>query len=267
MARPNKLRTIWQAGGWATNGWLSIPSSWSAELMAHQGWDSLTIDMQHGVIDYQVAVTMLQAISTTDVVPMARVPWNDPAMIMKLLDAGAYAIVCPMISTRAEAEAFVGACRYPPDGYRSLGPNRALLYSGADYAQHANRTVVTLAMIETKQGIENLEEIAATPGLDGLYIGPSDLSLALGLPPSMDPTDQRALDTIARIVATARKHKLVTGMFTGSAGQAARCAAQGIQLCTILNDARLLSGAAKEIVAAARAAAPAKPTGGSGGYA
>lgn len=265
MARPNKLREIWQAGGWATNGWLSIPSSYSAEVMAHQGWDSLTIDMQHGVVDYQVAVTMLQAISTTDVVPMARVPWNDPALIMKLLDAGAYAIVCPMISTRAEAEAFVGACRYPPDGYRSLGPNRAVLYGGADYAQHANRTVVTLAMIETKDGIANLEAIADTPGLDGLYIGPSDLSLALGLPPNVDPTDPKAVEVIARIVAVAKKKGLVTGMFTGSAAQAARCAAQGIQLCTIMNDTRIMATAAKEIVAAARNAAPAKKKDG-GGY-
>ena len=112
MARPNRLREIWQAGDWATNGWLAIPSSYSAELMAHQGWDSLTVDLQHGVVDYQAAVGMLQAISTVpSVVPMARVPWNDPALIMKLLDAGAYAIVCPMINNRREAEAFVAACR------------------------------------------------------------------------------------------------------------------------------------------------------------
>jgi 4-hydroxy-2-oxoheptanedioate aldolase len=120
-------------------------------------------------------------------------------------------------------------------------------------------------MIETKAGIENLEAIAETPGLDGLYIGPSDLSLALGLPPSVDPTDPKAVETIARIVATARKKGLVTGMFTGSPAQAARCAAQGVQLCTIMNDARILATAAKDVVAAARNAAPAKKKNG-GGY-
>ena len=96
----------------AINGWLHIPSTWSAEVMARQGWDSLTIDMQHGLMGMETAIQMLQAVSTTDVVPMARVNWNSPGDIMKLLDAGAYGIVCPMIETREECEAFVGACRF-----------------------------------------------------------------------------------------------------------------------------------------------------------
>ena len=267
MARPNRLREIWQAGDWATNGWLAIPSSYSAELMAHQGWDSLTVDMQHGVVDYQAAVGMLQAISTVpSVVPMARVPWNDPALIMKLLDAGAYAIVCPMINNRREAEAFVAACRYPPLGTRSFGPNRAVLYGGADYAQHANQIVVALAMIETKAGIENLEEIVDTPGLDGVYVGPSDLSLALGLAPSADPTDKSALDVIARIAAAARRKGKVAGMFTGGPEQAARMAGQGFQLLTIMNDGRLLANAAKAAVATARGIAPKAEKGPKTGY-
>ena len=117
--RANKLKEIWARGEAVVNGWLSIPSGFSAEVMSHQGFDSLTIDMQHGVVDYQVAVTMLQGISTTGVVPLARVPWNDPARIMKILDAGAYGVICPMINTRAEAEALVAASKYYPAGYRS----------------------------------------------------------------------------------------------------------------------------------------------------
>ena len=101
--RENTVKTIWAKGGCVVNGWLSIPSSFSAEVMAHQGFDSLVVDMQHGVVDYQTAVTMLQAISTTSVIPFARVPWNDPAYIMKILDAGAYGIICPMINSRKEA--------------------------------------------------------------------------------------------------------------------------------------------------------------------
>ena len=130
--RENRVRTIWQSGEAAVNGWLHIPSSWSAEIMSHQGWDSLTVDMQHGLMDYQTALTMLQAVSTTPVTPLARVPWNEPGIIGRMLDAGAYGIICPMINTRADAEAFVGACRYAPQGYRSLGPTRANLYAGSE---------------------------------------------------------------------------------------------------------------------------------------
>ncbi|MCH7735699.1 MAG: hypothetical protein IH961_10865 [Chloroflexi bacterium] len=168
--RQNRLREIWGGGGHSINGWLGIPSSYSAEVMAHQGWDSLVVDLQHGVVDYQTAVTMLQAVSTTDVVPMARVPWLEPGIIMKMLDAGCYGIICPMVNTRAEAEAFVGACRYAPDGYRSYGPVRATLYAGADYQANANATVLALAMIETAKALENLDEIVSVPGLDGVYI-------------------------------------------------------------------------------------------------
>src|SRR5688572_698577 len=118
--RPNPLREIWRNGGCALNGWLHLPDSMATEAMAQCGWDSLTIDLQHGTVDYQAALRMLQAISTTAAVPMARAPWNEPGIIMKLLDAGAYGIICPMVNSRADCEAFVGACRYPPLGYRSF---------------------------------------------------------------------------------------------------------------------------------------------------
>jgi len=156
--RENPLRRIWAEGRAAVNGWLAIPSSFSAETMAHQGWDSLTVDMQHGVVDYQTAVTMLAAISTTDVTPLVRVPWLDPGIIMKMLDAGAYGVICPMVNTVADAETLVGACRYPPAGRRSFGPIRALLYAGADYPKHANETVIAFAMIETQEALDNLDQ-------------------------------------------------------------------------------------------------------------
>ncbi|HWN72017.1 MAG TPA: aldolase/citrate lyase family protein, partial [Haliangium sp.] len=144
--RENRIRSIWNAGGAVLNGWCSMPGAFSAELMAHQGWDTLTLDMQHGVIDYQVAVHMLTAISTTSTTPVVRVPWLDPGIIMKMLDAGAYAVICPMINGRADAEKLVAATRYPPRGQRSYGPVRAQLYAGSDYARHANDTVVCFAM-------------------------------------------------------------------------------------------------------------------------
>src|SRR5438067_1863622 len=125
--RKNKVREIWAHGGCAVNGWLSIPSSYSAEGVAHQGFDSVTVDLQHGMTDIQAAIGMLQAISATDAMPLVRVGGNDPVAIMKMLDAGAYGVICPMISTLEDAERFADACRYPPRGHRSFGPSRGLL--------------------------------------------------------------------------------------------------------------------------------------------
>ena len=183
MARANGVRELWRAGKPVINSWLGIPSSFSAEVMAHAGWDSLVVDMQHGMIDYQVMVTMLQGISTTETMPLVRVPWNDPAHIQKALDAGAYGIICPMINNRAEAEKFVGSMRYAPLGYRSSGPIRASLYGGADYHAKANDIVVAFGMIETVEAMNNLDEILSTPGLDAVYVGPSDLSISMGYNP------------------------------------------------------------------------------------
>src|SRR4051812_33969149 len=204
--RENRIRTLWAAGKAAVNGWLAIPNVFSAETMAHAGWDALTIDTQHGVVDYDAALAMLTAISTTSVAPVVRVPWLDPGAIMKMLDAGAYGIICPMVNTRAEAERFVGAMRYPPRGNRSFGPIRAVLYGGADYAQRANDTVIAFAMIETRQALDNLDDILSVEGLDAIYIGPADLSLALGCTPKFDQEDKPVVDAIDFILAKAHEH-------------------------------------------------------------
>ena len=179
--RTNRLKTLWREGRPAVSGWLSIPAApFSAEIMAHQGWDALTVDLQHGLIDYQTAVGMLTAISTTETVPLVRVPWLEFGLIMKLLDAGAYGIICPMVNTRKDAENLVHAGRYPPAGTRSFGPVRAAIYGGADYVENANDEIVLLAMIETEEALDNVKEIAAVPGLDGLFIGPNDFAKSLG---------------------------------------------------------------------------------------
>lgn len=244
--RPNTIRSTWAQGGCVLNGWLHIPNSFAAEVMAHAGWDSLTIDMQHGVVDYGAAVGMLQAISTTPVIPLARVSWNEPGMIMKMLDAGCYGIICPMINSRAECEAFVGACRYPPHGYRSFGPVRALLYAGQDYPAHANVTMITMAMIETREAISNLHDILSTPGLDAIYIGPADLGQSFGYPPRLDPVEPEIVNVIEQVIAVARQHGVAAGMHTGSAAYAQHMAAKGMQFLTIGSDARLMAAAAAQ---------------------
>lgn len=254
--RPNRLREIWARGGAVANGWLAIPNSFSAETMAHQGWDSLTVDLQHGVVDYQAMVTMLQAISTTDTVPVVRVPWLEPGILMKALDAGAYAVICPMVNSRADAEKLVAYTHYAPRGTRSFGPVRALLYGGADYPKHANDTIVTFAMIETAQALDNLEEIMSTPGLDAIYIGPSDLSLALGCNPTFDDLDPKAAQAVEHILARAKAHGLVAGIHNGSPEAAARRIAMGFQFVTISSDARLIAAGSQQVLSTLRASAP-----------
>ena len=244
--RKNKLKEIFKAGKPAINGWLQIPNSFTAELMANQGWDSLTLDMQHGVIDYSNAISMLQAISTTNVVPLARVNWNEPGQIMKILDAGAYGIICPMVSNKKEAENFVQACMYPPNGYRSYGPIRGLVYGGTDYAEKANDEILKFAMIETKESLDNLDDIMQTPGLDGIYIGPADLSLAIGEKPSFDkPEGDPVYDVIMNILEHAKNNKIIAGIQNGQPEYADKMIKKGFQLVTIGSDQRYMTGAAK----------------------
>lgn len=260
--RANRLRQIWQSGGAVVNGWLAIGNSFSAETMAHQGWDSLTIDLQHGMIDYQSMVPMLQALSTTDTVPVVRVPWLEPGILMKALDAGAYGVICPMVNTREDAQNLVAWTHYAPRGTRSFGPVRATLYGGADYAQQANDTIVTFAMIETAKALDNLDDILSTPGLDAIYIGPSDLSLALGCRPVFDDVDAKAAEAIDHILARARAHGVVAGIHNGTPEGALARIAKGFQFVTVSSDARLMAAGAQQVVAAmkARPAPPAADT-------
>ena len=250
--RENTVKTIWAKGGLVVNGWLSIPSSFSAEVMAHQGFDSLVVDMQHGVVDYQVAVTMLQAISTTGVIPFARVPWNEPGYIMKILDAGAYGIICPMINSRKEAEQLVRTCKYAPKGYRSFGPVRASIYAGSDYALHANDTIVVMPMIETKEAVQNIDEILSTPGVDAVYVGPADLSLTLGCTPKLDQTEAPVVEALGKILAACKRHKVIAGLHNATSGYALKMAGQGWQFVTLASDSRFLAARAAEEAAAVK---------------
>ncbi|MDM0111907.1 aldolase/citrate lyase family protein [Variovorax sp. J22R133] len=259
--RPNRLREIWKSGGAAVNGWLAIPNGFSAETMAHQGWDSLTIDLQHGVVDYQAMVGMLQAISTTDTVPIVRVPWLEPGVLMKSLDAGAYGVICPMVNTREDAQKLVAWTHYAPQGTRSFGPIRALLYGGSDYPQHANNTIVTFAMIETAKALDNLDGILSVEGLDAIYIGPSDLSLALGCRPVFDDVDPKAQEAIDHILERAKAHGVVAGIHNGNANGALARIANGFQFTTVSSDARLMAAGAQQVIAAMRAQQPSPAAG------
>ena len=250
--RENRLRTLWQSDQAVVNGWLAVGNSFSAETMAHQGWDSLTIDLQHGVVDYAAMVTMLQAISTTATVPIVRVPWLEPGILMKTLDAGAYAVICPMVNTREDAQNLVAYTHYVPRGTRSFGPVRALLYGGPDYPQKANETIVTFAMIETAQALDNLDDILSVEGLDAIYIGPSDLSLALGCRPVFDDVDPPVAQAIDHILARAKAHGIVAGIHNGTPEVALARIAKGFRFTTVSSDARMMAAGSQQILSKMR---------------
>jgi len=252
---PNGAKAAWSAGRAVVNGWLSIASPFVAEIMAAQGYDTLTIDLQHGFVGFEAAGAMLQAMRASGVTPMARVPWLDPAAIMKALDAGALGVICPMIDNRGQAERLVSSMRYPPAGLRSFGPTRANVAYGAGYGAGADEAVMAFAMIETAEGFANVDAIATTPGLDGLYIGPADLTLGLTgrkYPTGFDREEPEMVEAIKHVLAAAKRAGIRAGLHCGSPDYAAKAVGWGFDLVTLANDVRLLQGAAHKSVADVR---------------
>ncbi len=242
--RENRALRAWRDKLGTVGGWLSIGNAYTAEAMAHLGFDWLCVDMQHGLIDYQNLTTMLPAISTTDTTPLVRVPWNEPYEIMKALDAGAYGVIVPMVNNREEAQAAVSACRYPPDGLRSFGPIRAVLYGGRGYSLEANHEIACIVMIETAEALENLEAIVTTPGLDGVYIGPSDLALALGIPAVGDSDNPRHAMQVERIREACAQAGIAVGIHTSSVQYTRRFLDMGFQFVTLGTDSGFMQRAA-----------------------
>jgi 4-hydroxy-2-oxoheptanedioate aldolase len=251
--RENKLRALWAARRPAVNGWLAIPNSFAAEVMAHQGWDTLTVDLQHGLADSATLVPMLQAIQATPAMPIVRVPWLEPGVIMRALDAGAQALICPMVNTREEAERLVQYTRYAPQGGRSFGPVRAGLVHGSDYAEAANDNLVVFAMIETAQALDNLDAICSVDGIDAIYIGPSDLSLSLGCKPVFDDVEPVVAQAIDHVLARAHAHGLKAGVHNGRTDVARARLAKGFDLVTVGSDARILIAGSQQILKEMRA--------------
>ncbi len=250
-----RIRRLWDSGQTAICGWLLLPDALTAEIMAGQGYDSVTIDLQHGLIDYQKALSMLQAMNGSSAIPFARVPWLDPAIIMKLLDAGILGIICPMINNGDEASRLASYVRYPPLGERSFGPARAGFIVDPDYGGKANELIQCLAMIETAEGYRNLEEIVAVDGIDGVYIGPIDLTLGLygnDLPIGIDRQEPEMLEAIERILKTAHAAGKKAGIHCGTPEYAARMANLGFDLVALSTDLGLFSAASKSGLQATR---------------
>lgn len=256
--RSNRVKELIDGGGFAVNAWVSCDSAYVAEVLSHAGYDAVTIDHQHGMFGLDRVITLLQAVSAGPAMPMVRCSHLDLAEIGKLLDAGAYGVICPSVDTAEQCVELVAACRYPPVGRRSFGPSRGLLYGGPDYVQHANTTVAVWAMIESREALENLEEIVAVPGLDGVYVGPNDLALSLGVSPATSPVAQEVQGALSRVVSVAHSAGVAAGAYCADAQTAAQLVGEGYDLVTPGNDVVLLREGAAQRLAVARG----NPTGG-----
>jgi 4-hydroxy-2-oxoheptanedioate aldolase len=255
----NPLLEAWRNGRTLLGGWCTLPGSLAAEVIGRQGLGYVCIDQQHGMIDDSTAFPMLQGITAAGAVGIVRVRWNEPAAIMSALDAGAYGVVIPMIETPDDAAAAVRACRYPPRGQRSYGPIRVRDVFGSTDPDVID-DVACIVMIETAEAMERLDEIVSTPGVDAIYIGPSDLALALGEKPGTKaPVLEEA---IAKIVDACRRHGKAVGIHTGAGEVARGYRERGFDFVTVFSDAGLLAWAVQEQLAAANAGslATAAPT-------
>jgi 4-hydroxy-2-oxoheptanedioate aldolase len=235
------LRERWKAGDATFGAWCTIPSPWTAEVAARSGHDFVVVDTQHGLIGYDMMLPMLQAITAGGSPSLVRVPWNEPSAIMKALDAGAGGVIVPMVNSVKEAEAVVGACRYPPQGYRSMGPVRARVVD-EDWRQP-----LCVVMVETVQAVSLVDEILSVPGIDAVFVGPNDLAVSAGVESSYegrDPGHRRMIEKVAR---SAKEHGVISGIMCGTAEVAKQWRDAGYQMLALDSDTRLLTTATEQL--------------------
>jgi 4-hydroxy-2-oxoheptanedioate aldolase len=252
MAGRERLDQCWKEDRPAFGLWGSIASTLTAELAAAAGFDYVCVDLQHGSADEDRMVSMFEAIEARGAAPLARVTYNEPWMINRVLDLGAAGVIVPLVSTAEEARRAVSACRYPPHGVRSYGPLRAALTVGSSDPERLAAGALCFVMIETREGLDNVEEIAAIRGLDGIYIGPSDLSLGLGREPG------HGGDVLERAITRIREACAGTGVVpgmhcNGGGAEASQRAAAGFRLVTVGVDAALFRARIADELSAARA--------------
>jgi 4-hydroxy-2-oxoheptanedioate aldolase len=248
----NPLREIWAEDRTAFGLWSVVPGTLGAEILAEAGADYVCVDQQHGVIDYGSMVPMFQVIRGGGAAPITRVLSNDPFLIMKALDAGSWGVIVPLVNSAGDAARAVSACRYPPRGIRSFGPVLAAGVIGSRDPEELGGEVLCIVMVETREGLERVEEIAATPGLDGIYIGPSDLALSLGLPPTLEVTEDAHVEAVNRIREACHRNGIAAGIHAASGEWARRHAEAGFDMVTVATDAALLRAAALRELAVAR---------------
>jgi len=242
--KKNRVKELWREGKAAVGVWMVLGSPITAEIIANLGYDWIVVDTEHGAIDISTTQAIIQAISYTSTVPMVRVPWNDPALIKRVLDAGAYGLVIPMVNSREDAVQAVQATRYPPLGIRSYGGPRARLYGGVDYFEHANEEIALVVQIEHIDAVNRADKILSVEGVDAFFIGPSDLAISMGLKPGLDQTDPRHVAAVSKVLAAGKKHGVPGGIHVGSAEAANERIAQGFQFIGLSSDEGFVRSAA-----------------------
>ena len=240
MTTPFSLARRLKAGETVFTGWCPLPYPVVAETLAREGFVAVTIDQQHGLWDTASTVTGIAAIRQGGAAPIVRIPVGSFATASRALDFGAEGIIAPMINTVADARAFVSVAKYPPIGERSWGPQRAMTLAGVPdmktYLREANDLVVTIAMIETRTALANLDAIAATEGIDALFVGPSDLSIALSGGAEVEPHSAEVERELDRVVAAARKAGKIPGLYCANAERALFAAKRGFRFCAVGSD-------------------------------
>jgi len=249
--RPNRVRTCWGEKRVASCLWIDVGWPLSAEALAELSFDAFVLDLQHSLIDRSLVVPMLQALATGQGAPMVRVSRNDTAEIGFVLDAGAYGIVCPQIDTAEDCARFVAACRYAPRGKRSWGPTRGQMYGGPDYFDEYDHTILKIALIETVEGVENMEAIAATPGLDMLYVGPNDLTIDYGGRPTYVAVDPRVIAAMNGSIEVAKRHGIRSGTYAGNAEVARAAFGKGYDLVSVGYAGKTMVKACQQLLDAA----------------
>jgi 4-hydroxy-2-oxoheptanedioate aldolase len=252
--RENALKTAWHQGRPTLGLWLSSDNPVATEQLGELDYDYLNLDLQHGLIDYQSAVSGLQVLQRSAAVPLCRAPWNEPGIIGKLLDAGAMGVIVPMVNTEADARQAVAACRYAPQGSRSFGPTRAARALGSGYAAEANGQIACIPMIETAEALGNLDAILDVDGIDAVYVGPADLSISLGLPPGADNAEQSFQEALSAVLRGCRQRGIAAGIHSVPDVAPVRLE-QGFLMVTVTSDLHALASGARGALDRVRSAA------------
>ncbi|MDX6631472.1 MAG: 4-hydroxy-2-oxoheptanedioate aldolase [Gaiellales bacterium] len=246
------LRQIVQERRVAYGGWCMVPSAFATEVVSASGCDWLCIDLQHGLIGDDAMRTMVQAAAIRATPVAVRVPWNEPASIMRALDAGADGVIVPMVNTAAEAAQAVAATRYPPLGYRSWGPVRSIMAEPAFDPARGNERSVCIVMVETVEAFGNLEAILEVPGVDSVLVGPSDLAISHSGDTSGAGSSERDVAMIREIAAACARRGLAAAISCGSGEEVRRWQAAGYTLLALPSDAALLGAGMASVLAAVR---------------
>ena len=242
--KKNRVKELWREGKAAVGTWLALGSPIVAEIIANIGFDWVVIDTEHAPIDIGTTQSIIQAMFATETVPIVRVPWNDPALIKRALDAGAYGLVIPMVCSREDAIRAVQASKYPPIGIRSYGGPRARLYGGLDYFEHANEEIPVIVQIEHIDAVNHIDEILSVVGIDAFFIGPNDLAASMRVKLGLDNPDPRHVEAVNKVLAAGKRHNIPGGILVSSPEAANQRITQGFQFIGLSSDEGFLRDAA-----------------------